>query len=379
MANFCEFTAKPLLEDAGIRIPNGEVARTPDEAFSAASRIGPCMLKAQVPAGRRGKAGGILPAASAKDAGSVAKGMIGMSVCEHRVDTLLVEEQVAIREEHYLAIISDPVLEGPLIIHSPAGGMDIEEASARHPDSLLRFPVEIRSGPDTGELAERISEHADPAAAAKIADVAAKLFQAYRKNDAELIEINPLAVLTDGSIVALDCKLVIDDASLHRQRDLAGQAATEHASALEAEAEEAGLKYIGLDGSVGILANGAGLTMTTMDAISHFGGKPANFLEIGGEAYTKSRIALGLLLRNPNVRSILVNFCGAFARTDVMAQGIAEAWLELRPEVPVYFSIHGTGSREAVQCIRTKLGLEPFDRMDDAVAAAVRAAEEAVR
>ena len=379
MANFCEFTAKPLLEEAGIRIPKGEIARTPEEASSAAGRIGPCMLKAQIPAGRRGKAGGILPAASATEAGSIAKGMLGATVCEHRVDALLVEEQVAIREEHYLAIVSDPVFAGPLIIHSPAGGMDIEEASARHPDSLLRFPVEIRSGPDTGELAERIAEHADPTAAAKIADVAASLFRTYRKNDAELIEINPLAVLADGSLAALDCKLVVDDASLHRQRELAGQAAAEHASALEAEAEEAGLKYIGLDGSVGILANGAGLTMTTMDAISHFGGRPANFLEIGGEAYTKSRIALGLLLRNPNVRSILVNFCGAFARTDVMAEGIAEAWLELKPEVPAYFSIHGTGSREAVQCIRSKLGIEPFERMDDAVAAAVRAAEGAAQ
>ena len=137
---------------------------------------------------------------------------------------------------------------------------------------------------------------------------------------------------------------------------------------------QAGLKYIELDGSVGVLANGAGLTMATMDAIAHYGGRPANFLEIGGEAYTKAETALTILIRNPNIRSLLINFCGAFARTDVMAEGIVQAWRKLDPDIPVFFSIHGTGEEEAVALVERELGYRPYDLMDDAVRAAVGAA-----
>ena len=144
---------------------------------------------------------------------------------------------------------------------------------------------------------------------------------------------------------------------------------------LERRGAEAGLKFIQLDGNVGVLANGAGLTMTTMDVISHFGGRPANFLEIGGEAYTKAEAALDLVLSNPGVRSLVVNFCGAFARTDVMAEGVIKAWEALKPDVPVFFSIHGTGEDEAVALVRERLRIEPYDLMEDAVKAAVEAAQ----
>ena len=379
MANLCEFIAKPLLQRAGIRIPRGEVVHSPEAAFSAARRIGPCMVKAQVPTGKRGKAGGIRPAKSAKQAQCAAEEILAMEIEGHKVDTLLVEEQVLLLEEHYIAIVSDPVHAGPLIVHSTAGGMDVEESSATSPDAILRFPVDIDFGPDAGKLSKKIAANGVRAPATKIAEVACALYRIYRGCDADLLEINPLAILEDGGVMALDCKLALDDASLHRQPELADHAAAEHASAREAEADAAGLKYIELSGNVGILANGAGLTMTTMDAVSHFGGSPANFLEIGGEAYTKAKDALGILLRNPNIGSVLVNFCGAFARTDVMTEGFAEAWLDLKPEIPVFFSVHGTGSHEAVRCIREKLGMEPFERMDDAVKAAVEAAQGAAR
>ncbi|MFN3868371.1 MAG: succinate--CoA ligase, partial [Hyphomicrobiaceae bacterium] len=191
----------------------------------------------------------------------------------------------------------------------------------------------------------------------------------------ELIEINPLVVTKDGRIVALDCKLTVDDGAAARQADIVGMAAPEKLTDLEAEAAAAGLKYIELGGDVGVLANGAGLTMTTMDAIAHYGGKPANFLEIGGEAYTKSKVALSILLKNKNMKSLLVNFCGAFARTDVMAEGVVSAWRELDPGLPIFFTIHGTGEDEAVAIVRDRLGIEPFELMDDAVKAAVAAAE----
>jgi succinyl-CoA synthetase beta subunit len=212
-------------------------------------------------------------------------------------------------------------------------------------------------------------------AAPKIVVILEKLYAAYRANDAELLEINPLALLADGRVVALDCKFVLDDAALYRQAEIAKGGAPGVMTALEQRGADNGLKLIQLDGNVGVLANGAGLTMTTMDVIRHFGGRPANFLEIGGEAYTKSEIALDLVLSNPGVKSLVVNFCGAFARTDVMADGVVKAWRKLRPTVPVFFSIHGTGEDEAVALVRGGLGIEPYDVMEDAIQAAVKAAQ----
>lgn len=214
-----------------------------------------------------------------------------------------------------------------------------------------------------------LAEHADA-----LSDVFLKLYRVWHELDAELVEINPLVLTQDKRVVALDCKFTLDDSAAPRQQAIAANAAPEKRTTLEAKAAAEGLKYIELDGSVGVLANGAGLTMTTMDVIAHYGGRPANFLEIGGEAYTKARTALSILLENPNIKALLVNFCGAFARTDVMAEGVINAWLDLNPQIPVYFTIHGTGSEEAVALVRDRLGVEPFDLMDDAVRAAVAAA-----
>ncbi|MGI9502394.1 MAG: succinate--CoA ligase, partial [Geminicoccaceae bacterium] len=199
-------------------------------------------------------------------------------------------------------------------------------------------------------------------------------YDAYRITDAELIEINPLAMTTIGDLIALDCKLTVDDSGVGRRGDLEESGVPEKLTELEARAKEHGLSYIELDGEVGMLANGAVLTMTTMDAIRHYGGEPANFLEIGGDAYTKGKPALEVVLANPKVKSLLINFCGAFARTDVMVGGLLEAWKEIKPELPVFFSIHGTGEDEAIAMVKERLGIEPFDLMDHAVEAAVQAA-----
>ena len=214
----------------------------------------------------------------------------------------------------------------------------------------------------------------EAASANAVADLLALLYSAYRTHDAELLEVNPLALLSDGSLAALDCKLVLDDSSAKRQPKLAALARPDPLSTLEERAGQAGLKFIELEGEVGVLANGAGLTMATMDVIAHHGGRPANFLEIGGEAYTMARPALELVLANERVKSLVVNFCGAFARTDVMTKGVIDAWLDLSPSIPVFFSIRGTGWREAVAMLRERLGIEPRDTMDDAIRAAVEAA-----
>ena len=373
--NFEEHAAKPLLAAAGIATPPGAVAASADEADAIARRIGACVVKAQVPTGKRGKAGGIKRAATPEEAAAAASEILGMEIGGHRVARVLVEAQVPIAAEYYAAALNDPESKGPLLLFSAMGGIEVEELAATRPDALLRLPIDIRRGPARADVERGLAGLGlDGAAAAAVTEVLEKLYRAYRDNDAELLEINPLARADDGGLVALDCKFVLDDSALPRQAELAANGTPEVLTDLETEARAIGLRFIELDGSVGVLANGAGLTMTTIDAVRHYGGEPANFLEIGGDAYVKATPALKLVLANPKVKSLLINFCGAVARTDVMTGGVLDAWDELKPSLPVFFSIHGTGEEEAVAMLRARLGLEPFDLMDDAVKAAVEAA-----
>jgi succinyl-CoA synthetase beta subunit len=287
---------------------------------------------------------------------------------------VLVEEQAKTAREFYAAALHDMQARKPLILFSTEGGMDIEEIAAEKPDAIRRLLVDIDAVPSPAAVAGMLNGLDLGPPQAQIADILSKLYAAYRARDAELLEINPLALLADGRVVALDCKFTLDDAAIHRQPELAAHGSPGAMTELERRGADAGLKLIQLDGNVGVLANGAGLTMTTMDVIRHYGGRPANFLEIGGEAYTKSEIALDLVLSNPGVKSLVINFCGAFARTDVMADGVVKAWHKLKPKVPVFFSIHGTGEVEALKLVREQLGIEPYDFMEDAVQQAVKAA-----
>jgi succinyl-CoA synthetase beta subunit len=373
--NFEEHAAKPLLARHGIAVPRGVLARTPEEAGKAAAAIGAVVIKAQVPAGKRGKAGGIKLAATPEEARAHARAILGMEIAGHRVEKVLVEEQVPIARELYAAVLNDASSKGPLVMFSTEGGMDIEEVAASAPEKLHRRPVDIRRGFTPGDAGTLVRGAGLGAAEAGVAGVLAKLYAAYAALDAELLEINPLIVAKDGRVVALDCKLVMDDSGIVRHPDIAAAGTPEKLTGLEATAKGAGLKYIDLDGNVGVLANGAGLTMTTMDMVRHYGGRPANFLEIGGEAYTQARPALELLLSKPGIRSLVINFCGAFARTDVMTQGVIEAIEALKPRLPIYFSVHGTGDEEAIKLLKERLGVTPLPTMDDACKAAVRAAQ----
>jgi succinyl-CoA synthetase beta subunit len=297
-----------------------------------------------------------------------------MTIDGHSVQKVLVDEQVAIARELYLAILNDPATAGPLVMVSAEGGMDIEQLAVRYPERLLRLPVDIRSGLDSAAL-EGCWPEIEGVSHADLVLTAEQLYRVYRDTDAELVEVNPLVATKEGRLVALDCKLVMDDSATVRHVDIAQAGTPERLTDLEARARAIGLKYIELDGSVGVLANGAGLTMTTMDVIAHHGGRPANFLEIGGEAYTLGKPALEIVLAHRSVNSLVVNFCGAFARTDVMTSGILDAWDAVRPSVPVFFTIHGTGDEEAIAMVRDRLVIEPFERMDDAIRAAVEAAQ----
>ena len=371
--NFEEHAAKPLLRAAGIATPRGVLAHGSEEAAQAARKLGPCVVKAQVATGKRGKAGGIKLAVDPEAAQAAADAILGMSIGEHRVKKLLIEEQVAFTREMYAAVLDDPESKGPLLLFSAEGGMDIEEIAATHPDALVRLQTDIRTGLDAKTLHAALPASL-PCDRTALAGLLERLFRVYVENDAELLEINPLVVAHDGRLVALDCKLVIDDSAVPRHQELAQAGAPEQLTVLEARAKALGLKFIELDGTVGVLANGAGLTMTTMDAVRHYGGNPANFMEIGGESYTKAKPALELVLANPRVKCLLVNFCGAFARTDVMTEGVVAAWQALQPNLPIFFTIHGTNEDEAIALVRERLGITPFDRMDDAVKAAVEAA-----
>ena len=374
--NFEEYVAKSLiLAPAGIAVPRGQLCTTPDEVAVAVRSIGPAVIKAQVATGKRGKAGGIRFVSTPAEAERVASAVLGMTIGEYRVERLLVEEQAKVAREFYAAVLNDAQERKPLILFATEGGMDIEEIAAANPDAIRRLPIDIDATPSAANIARILEGSGLGNAEASVADILSRLYAAYRQRDAELLEINPLAQLADGRVVALDAKFVLDDSAAYRQEEIAKLAALAPMTALERLAAVHGLKFIQLDGNVGVLANGAGLTMTTMDVIRHYGGRPANFLEIGGEAYTKSEIALDLVLSNPGIKSLVINFCGAFARTDVMADGVVKAWKELKPSIPVFFSIHGTGEEEAIALVRESLRIEPYKSMEDAIQAAVRVAQ----
>jgi succinyl-CoA synthetase beta subunit len=372
--NFEEHAAKPLLAAAGIAVPAGRLARTPDEAAAAAGALGAVIVKAQAPTGKRGKAGGIKKADTADQARAAAQAILGMEIAGHVIESVLVEQRSDIAREFYAAVMNDPASKGPLVLFSALGGMDIEEAAAQDANAIRRATVDIRKGFDKAAAGAMLKGLALDGKEAAVADVLARLYAAYRANDAELLEINPLAVTRDGHVAALDCKFVMDDSGVKRHEELAGKGTPDKLTGLEARGRDLGLRYIELPGDVGVLANGAGLTMTTMDVVSHHGGEPANFLEIGGEAYTQAKPALELVLSNPNLKSLVINFCGAFARTDVMTEGVLAAIEALRPTLPIHWSVHGTGDVEARAMLKDRMGVTPFETMDQACAAAVRSA-----
>lgn len=371
---FEESAAKGLLRDFGIEIPRGLVVATPEAAAQALRAIGPAMIKAQVPTGKRGKAGAIRKAETPDQAADAAAAILGMELDGWPVTRLLVEEAIDIGREFYAAVMIDVQQRAPLILFAAEGGMEIEALVAQDQDALCRIHLPVGQEVTPEALQPHLTGLGLGEEIEAVARVLVQLYRAWRLMDGELLEINPLALTQDGRLLALDCKLQVDDSAAPRQTHLADLATPEPMTDLEAEAAAAGLKYIELGGSVGVLANGAGLTMTSIDAIQHFGGRACNFLEIGGEAYTKAEPALKILLKHPDLKSLLVNFCGAFARTDVMAAGVVKAWQTLEPSVPVFFSIHGTGEEEAVRLVERELGITPFAEMDLAVQAAVEAA-----
>jgi succinyl-CoA synthetase beta subunit len=377
--NLHEYQARALLKAAGIPTPDGDVAATPDEAEAIARRVGgTVVVKAQVHAGGRGKAGGVKLAATPAEARDHAGRILGMTIKGLTVQKVLVVPAAEIATEAYLGIILDRETQRPVLMVSPAGGMDIEEVAARTPEKIFRLAVDPRYGLMSHQalgLGFRLyPEFAQARAAARIMQ---QVYGVFMANGATLVEINPLVTTPDGTVLALDAKVTIDDNELDRRPDLAALRDESAEAPAEVEARNASLTFIKLDGNVGCVVNGAGLAMATMDLVKYYGGEPANFLDIGGSSNPEKVVtALQIITRDERVRAILFNIFGGITRTDDVANGIKAALARFPVSVPIVVRLTGTNEAEAVKILQG-IGMTALNDMDEAVKQVVALAREA--
>ena len=357
-----EYQAKALFSEYGVVVPNGGVAATPPEAHDVAQRLaGPCVVKAQVHAGGRGKAGGIRLVSTPEEAEQAAAAMLGSHLVTAQtgpegapVNQVLVEETLEVEQELYLSIVIDGGAQAPVVIASQAGGMEIEEVAAEHPELILREVVDPIVGLRAFQGRRLAAGMGLPAALANpFAQQVARLYEMFVARDCSMAEINPLVTTKDGRIIALDAKLSLDDDGLFRQSALAALRDWSQDDPLEAKAGQERIAYVKLDGDVGCMVNGAGLAMATMDIIGAAGLQPANFLDVGGGA-DPDRVAqtMGILLEDPKVTRILVNVFGGIARCDDIAQGIVQAIPEERKGIPIVVRFLGTNMEEGNRVLR---------------------------
>lgn len=374
--NIHEYQAKDILRRYGVPIPAGEVATTPDEAEAIARRIGkPVMVKAQVHAGGRGKAGGVKYASTPEAARERAQAILGMDIKGLTVEKVLVTEAADIGTEAYVGIIVDRATKKPVFMVSAAGGIDIEEVAATTPEKIKYHPVDPVFGLQPFEAQQLgfflYSDAKQARAAAKIMQA---LYKAFIDNGCSLAEINPLVVTPAGEVVAVDAKMVIDDNELERRADL--EALRDESSEVPSEvmARKANLTFIKLDGNVGCVVNGAGLAMATMDLVKYYGGEPANFLDIGGSSNPEKVVnALRIITADPNVKAILFNIFGGITRTDDVANGIVTATKQNPLQVPIVIRLTGTNEEIAVRILEEN-GFTALTDMDAAVQKAVELA-----
>jgi succinyl-CoA synthetase beta subunit len=353
--NLHEYQSKQLFARYGIPVPNGHVASTPEEAADAVRKLSGSkwVVKAQVHAGGRGKAGGVKLVDSPEAAAEAAKGMFGKRLVTHQTDAhglpiheVFVEEGSKIARELYLSLVLNRDLGHIAFIASAAGGMDIEEVAAHTPEKIIRVNIHPAAGLQPSQCrvlafglgleGEQIKE---------FSKIATALYKLYLEQDASLVEVNPLIVTGDGKLVALDAKINIEDNALFRHKDLADWRDESQEDEMERAAAKHELNYVSLDGDIACMVNGAGLAMATMDIIKLHGGAPANFLDVGGGA-TRERVteAFNLILSNRKVRAILVNIFGGIVRCDMIAEGIIHAVKDVGVQVPVVVRIEGTNA-----------------------------------
>jgi succinyl-CoA synthetase beta subunit len=373
-----EHQAKELFARHGVAVPRGRVAWSPEEAEAAAAELGgTVVVKAQVQTGGRGKAGGIQLARDAAEARAKAEQIIGMDIRGHTVRRVLVEEASDIAAEYYLALLHDRAGKGLLAMASAQGGVEIEEVARTAPEAIVRVPVNPLIGLRPYHVAQVVYGAGFAAEARKGAgEILTRLADVLVANDGMLVEVNPLVLTTDGQVKALDGKVTLDDSALFRHPELEELRDTFAVDPQEQAAKERGLNYIKLDGQVGIIGNGAGLVMSTLDVVAQAGGKAANFLDVGGGASAETMTAgLEVILSDPKVRSVFVNIFGGITRGDLVAQGILDALDQLgdKLKVPLVVRLDGTNAEEG----RRLLAASPSEKVVPA-ATMLEAAAEAV-
>ncbi|MFL6568393.1 MAG: ADP-forming succinate--CoA ligase subunit beta [Chthoniobacterales bacterium] len=391
--NIHEYQAKELLQKFGVATPPGKAARTPDEAEQVARELGTedLVVKAQIHAGGCGKGtfkngfkGGVKLCKSPAEARELASKMLGETLVTHQtgpdgkvVNTVLVAKSVEIAREIYFAILVDRGSGGPMIVASTEGGVEIEAVAEKSPEKIIREPVDRLAGIQpyqTRKLAKELAfESAQIKAASKLFD---GLYRTFIGLDCSMVEVNPLVVTDKGEVLALDAKFNFDDNALYRHPEVAALRDISEEDTREVEASKHGLNYIGLDGNIACLVNGAGLAMATMDIIKFYGGSPANFLDVGGSA-TEEQVteAFKILVADKRVQAILVNIFGGIAKCDVIAQGIIGAAKAVGLNVPLVVRLEGTNVKEGKQLLKESgLTLITADDLGDAAQKAVKAA-----
>jgi succinyl-CoA synthetase beta subunit len=344
-----EYQGKQLFARHGVPVPKGRPASTVDEAVDAADEVGyPCVIKAQVQIGGRGKAGGIKLAKDRNEAAEHAQAILGMDIRGLTVHELWVEGASEIDSEYYASVIFDRSAKRPLLMLSTKGGMDIEQVADEDPEAIARLHVDPLLGYQEFH-GRRLAFEAgvDPDVVRPVGAMLAKLYEVFIEEDATLVEVNPLIVTPQRDVAALDAKVTLDDNALYRHPDNAALRDISAEDEQERMAKERGLTYVKLDGNIGILANGAGLSMSTLDVVAEAGGAPANFLDAGGgskaEAITS---AVEVILSDPKVRAVLFNIFGGITRCDEVARGLIEAFNQINPDVPFVVRLDGTNGEE---------------------------------
>lgn len=374
--NIHEYQAKEIFRSFGIPIPPGEVAATPEEAERIARKFkGTVVVKAQVHAGGRGKAGGVKLAKNPQEARDHAARILGMEIKGIRVQKVLVTPAADIASEAYVGVIVDRGSKRAVFMVSPAGGIDIEEVAAKTPEKLRKHPVDPRYGLQSFEAMQLAFFLFDDIKQVRAtAQILQQLYRAFLESGASLAEINPLVTTPAGEIVALDAKMAIDDNELDRRPHIAALRDLSAEAPSEIEAREANLTFIKLDGNVGCVVNGAGLAMATMDLVKHYGGEPANFLDIGGSSSPEKVVnALRIITADRSVKAILFNIFGGITRTDDVANGIVAATRAQPLAVPIVIRLTGTNEEVAVKILKEN-GFTAMTDMDEAVQRAVRLA-----
>ena len=365
-----EYQAKEIVSKYGATVPQGFVAKTVDEACDAAKKLpgDVCVVKAQIHAGGRGKGGGVKVSKGLDEVKKNAESILGMQLVikqtgpeGQQVKTLLIEEGMEIKKELYFSILPDRSTQKVVLIASTEGGMNIEEVAEETPEKILKEFVDPAIGLrpyQTQRLAFGLGlEQYDPKLIRQASAFFMNLYNAFMAKDCSLLEINPVVITGDNRILALDCKMSFDDSALFRHKDVVEMRDFDEEDPAEVEASKHDLNFIKLDGNIGCMVNGAGLAMATMDIIQHYGGSPANFLDVGGTA-TEERVtaAFSLITQDPNVKAILINIFGGIVRCDVIAGGVVEAFKNVDMSIPVVVRLQGTNAEEAAEIIK-KSGL----------------------